>query len=319
VDAYERSPWQVWAVKKKDPERMKAYARLSARLLELEELLPLSAGDVPSPLPSLLGRITKSMNRDLVWDVAEQLKIALLTLSPVERLSSLLEAELALERRSAESPGASNARGQRKDGIPWSAHFEVSELRELTEALTSSNPHEAKIRVARFRLAQLYEARVDHWRHERAFIQLRTNYLHAISFLLCGTLLVFGALTWRAGGPLLKLCLVCSAGALGAIFTGLFKVRDEMVSIRQLRSFSPILIAQPLVGAASAAVVFIVFQTGIVRLGGIAPEALAWHHHATLGFLAGFSEAFLLGIVGRLAAATDEQPKPASTTKDQKA
>src|SRR5688572_9124564 len=67
VDAYERSPWQVWAVKKKDPERMKAYARLSARLLELEELLPLSAGDVPSPLPSLLGRITKSMNRDLVW------------------------------------------------------------------------------------------------------------------------------------------------------------------------------------------------------------------------------------------------------------
>ena len=103
---------------------------------------------------------------------------------------------------------------------------------------------------------------------------------------------------------------------LGAVFSGLFKVRDEMASIRQLRSYSPILIAQPLVGATSAAVVFVAFRTGIVRIGAIPPEGLAWHHHAILGFIAGFSEAFLLGIVGRLAAAADDQPKPSASPEE---
>jgi hypothetical protein len=318
VDKYQVSPWHVWPIKKKDPERMKAYARLSARLIELEQLLPFSNKDTESPIASLLERITESMNRELVWDVAEQLKVTLLTISPAERLSPLLEAELALEKRSEEGAGDATARGKRSDAISWQAHFGNDELRELAKALKSPGADESKLRITRSHLAQLYEARIDHWRHERAFIELRTNYLHGISLLLGLVLVVFGVLVSRAGGPELWLWVACSAGALGAVFTGLFKVRDEMRSIRQLRSFSPILLAQPLVGATSAAVVFIAFQTGIVRLGGIAPEDLAWHHHAILGFLAGFSEAFLLGIVGRLAAATDEQPK-ATTARDQKA
>lgn len=318
VDEYQRSPWQLWPIKKKDPERMKAYARLSARLIELEELLPPSSHEAASPVSAVLRRITKRMNRDLVWDVAEQLKVTLLAISPVERLSSLLESELALEASSAESASASSVRGQRKDGIRWSVHFAASELRELAEALRFQNPEASKLRTARARLAQLYEARVDHWRHERAFIQLRTNYLHAVSGILAGTLVLFGWLIWRVGGPVRELCLAGSAGVLGAVFSGLFKVRDEMASIRQLRSFSPILIAQPLVGATAAVVVFLAFRTGIVRIGSIAPEGLAWHHHGILGFLAGFSEAFLLGIVGRLAAAADDQPKPPRAAKEQR-
>ncbi len=296
---------------------MKAYARLSARLIELEELLPLSSHEAASSVAAVLARITKSMNRDLVWDVAEQLKVLLLALSPVERLSSLLESELAVEARSVQSASASSVRGQRKGGIHWSIHFAASELRELAEALRSPNPDASKLRTVRARLAQLYEARVDHWRHERAFIQLRTNYLHAVSGILAVTLVLFGVFISSAGGPVLELCLACSGGVLGAVFSGLFKVRDEMASIRQLRSFSPILIAQPLVGATSAAVVFVAFQTGVVRVGEIGPEDLVWHHHAILGFVAGFSEAFLLGIVGRLAAAADDQPKPPKAAKAQ--
>lgn len=68
---------------------MKAFSRISARLLELE----LHASRLPPAVESVVGQITTKLARDSAWDVAEQLLRVLLPCWSDERLLGLLEIE----------------------------------------------------------------------------------------------------------------------------------------------------------------------------------------------------------------------------------
>src|SRR5262249_51177787 len=99
VAKFQRWRWQVPGLKLKDPERMKAYSRLSARLGELEVLLPtVNADQDVAAVLSVLQRIQRRLGKEMAWDIAEQLQITLIRISPASRLSSLLEAERTLVR-----------------------------------------------------------------------------------------------------------------------------------------------------------------------------------------------------------------------------
>jgi hypothetical protein len=318
VTSFQRSRWQVPGLKMKDPERMKAYSRLSARLTELEVMLPsvTSEQDVAA-VASVLSRIQRKLGRELAWDIAEQLQLTLVRISPPARLSSLLESERTLVREHAAKKG--DAALPYGNSIDWGRKFPVEELERLCADYKNGNPSKETREVSIARLVHLYEARIDAWRHLRAHTQLRSNYLQAVAVSLFGLLgalvvLVNLVLHFAAGNELLWMLLTTAmTGALGSVLTGVFKLRDEMMSIRQLRSFAPVLIALPVVGATAATVLFVVLHAGLLTIGGLEVDELNWAHHALFGFLAGFSETFFFGIVKKLAGQLDDsEPKPPS-------
>jgi hypothetical protein len=314
VASYQRQRWQVPGLKLKDPERMKAYSRLSARLSELEVLLPSVTSDQDvAAVQSVLGRVQRKLGRELVWDVAEQLSLTLVRISPPARLSSLLEAERTQVREHGAKKGDVLAYGAALD---WSRKFPVEELDRLCADFKNGNPSKETREVSIARLVHLYEARIDAWRHQRAHTELRSNYLQAVALSLFGLLsalivLVNLVLHFASENTLVWMLLTTAmTGALGSVLTGVFKLRDEMMSMRQLRSFSPVLVALPVVGATAGTVLFVVLHAGLLSIGGMRAEELNWAHHALFGFLAGFSETFFFGIVRRLAGQQTDEPEP---------
>ncbi len=320
VTSYQGQRWTVPGLKLKDPERMKAYSRLSARLTELEVLLPsVSSEQDIAAVQSVLARIQRKLGRELAWDIAEQLQLTLVRISPPARLSSLLETERTLVREHAAKKGDSAL--PYGNAIDWARKFPVEELERLCADYKNGNPSKETREISIARLVHLYEARIDAWRHQRAHTQLRSNYLHAVALSLLGLLsalvvLVNIVLHFAAGNPLVWMLLTTAmTGALGSLLTGVFKLRDEMMSIRQLRAFSPVLIALPVVGATAATVLFVVLHAGLLSIGGLKVDELNWAHHALFGFLAGFSETFFFGIVRKVAGQLEEhEPKPATAS-----
>ena len=77
------------------------------------------------------------------------------------------------------------------------------------------------------------------------------------------------------------------------------KVPEPPLGIRALLSGWKVFFAQPVIGATAALVVFLVFSAGLLQLGNTqqpGPAALA-----LVGFLAGFSEPFFLGVLDKVA------------------
>ncbi|WP_164021332.1 hypothetical protein [Pyxidicoccus trucidator] len=293
VNAFLANPWKVPWVKKKDPELVKAFSRISSRLVELRVYRELGAAVTRPPLPvqalaSVLRRITDKLGRDAAWDAAEDLKITLLYFAPDAHLSSLLEGEASLKEFREQRAAA-----------------------EKTDQALSESWREAVID----RLATLYQQRMDSWRHDRANAQLRANYFFAVTAVLGGVLALAGVMTLWEGNPFVGavntfLLTAMAAGALGSVLGGVYTLRDEVLGIRQLRAFWPVLTAQPFVGATAAMLLFAVLTSGLIQVANLEVDSLTWQHHTVFGFLAGFSEPFFLGVVKRVAGSVDEKKAP---------
>jgi hypothetical protein len=280
------------------PEQLKALTRIATRLAELQRYIELGPRS-PAPytsLQNLVERVSRTLNVDAAWELAEKLKIEELWFIPPERLWSLLEVESRFKPHVASDH--------------WSAAFaqeEVQTLRaEFNDCLATGKPLPQTWRdLSVERLATLYEVRADSFRHSRALAGLRTKYFHtffgvlAVLLLLSVGLLGFTSLV-RSWSELYMLFAALAAGALGAALSGTYKLRDTLTSIRELRSNKPALTIQPLVGAVAAFVLYVILRSELVIIAGFGRERLGWEQFMVFGFLAGFSEPFFLGIVNRL-------------------
>jgi hypothetical protein len=253
--------------------------------------------------------LLRDPGRDAAWDAAEELKIALLYVAPDDHLSSLLEVESARPAQQSDH---------------WAALYSEDELKGLRGQCEMAQKSGQAIpppwrEIVIDRLATLYQQRMDSWRHDRANSQLRTNYFFGVTAVL-GAMLVFTSVLtiWQGNAALLLTAM--ASGALGSVLSGIYKLRDEMMSIRQLRSFWPVLTALPFVGATAATLLFAVLTSGLIKVANLDPEAFTWQHHAVFGFLAGFSEPFFLGVVKRAAGLAEEEKKaPAKASLTQTA
>ena len=68
------------------------------------------------------------------------------------------------------------------------------------------------------------------------------------------------------------------------------------------------MIVQPLVGASAGALVFLLLASRAFSVGSLDPAA--WPSPGVLGFAAGFSEPFFLGLVDRVAGLPGQRPDP---------
>jgi hypothetical protein len=291
------------------PETLKALTRIATRMAELQRYIELGP-KFPAPytsVQSLVERVSSTLTVDAAWELAEKLKIEVLWFIPPERLWSLIEIESRLKPHVASDH--------------WSASFaleEVQNLRaEFNDCLATGKPLPQAWRdLAVERLATLYEVRADSFRYVRALAGLRARYFHTFSVVLAVLLFVSVGLvgiTALAGSrmELYALFSALAAGALGATLSGIYKLRDTLTSIRELRSNKAVLTIQPLVGAAAAFVLYVILRSGWVMIAGVDPDRLGWAHLTILGFLAGFSEPFFLGTVHRLSRIGEGHPSPA--------
>jgi hypothetical protein len=105
------------------------------------------------------------------------------------------------------------------------------------------------------------------------------------------------------------------AGALGSVLSGFYKLRDQTSGLNNLRSFRSAMWAQPFVGAVVGVVLFLILKSSIIGIT-IANNTQEWAVYTVYGFVAGFSEPFFLGIVGRVVSAADD--KKASNQPEKK-
>ena len=90
------------------------------------------------------------------------------------------------------------------------------------------------------------------------------------------------------------------AGALGSVLSGFFKLRDKLSKLRELRSFDGAVLAQPLVGATAGLFAYALVRAGILHLPPPDSQPTT-SSYVIYGFVMGFSEPFLLDVVGKVA------------------
>ena len=281
-----------------DPELRKVLAIIQTHLSETRRLLgspqtksTLRKEAAERELTAILHQDPNALAIDSAWELAGSLKRLNVELGDEEFLASRLEFEQG--RADAHWHG-------------WNAHFDPGELRELVRAFRSRLPTKTERAQAVDRLTFLYLRRDEAGRDRRARAALKRQYLTRLAPLLLVLFIGLGvAVNYATKGTFLEtILLVACAGALGSTLSGVFKVRDHLVRLDELRGFWPAMRVQPIVGACAGLFVFLILDSQAVQLSAGSSET--WSGRGVLAFAAGFSEPFFLGIVQRVAVIPDK-------------
>jgi hypothetical protein len=284
-----------------DAELRKSLGVIQSHLSETRRLLAVAKAAAPlrdasalRELTSLVQRNVPKLDIDSAWDLAGALKRLNLRLADCEFVTSRLEYE--------------QRRASARQWHGWNSHFDAGELAALLKVFGLRTATLADHARAVDRLTFLYLQREEAGRDRRARAALKRRYLTLLTpvmlFLLAGFTLAVNVAT---GGSIWEtLLLALCAGALGSTVSGIFKVRDQLVRLDELRSFGPAMRVQPLIGACAGLMLFLVIQSHTDALGSA--NSGGWSGLGLLAFVAGFSEPFFLGIVQRIAVVSDHHP-----------
>ncbi len=242
-------------------------------------------------------------NVDVALETVDELRKFLIEVGDERFVSMMLQNERSRGR------GSGNARGARpaeSSLLLWSDLYATHDLPDSTGAWDP----ETSRRV----IADLFEARRERYRLDRARARLKRTYLLLLAPVLALLTLGFG-LTVESlipGADASRIVLLAAvAGALGGIVSGARRLRDEVGRIGQLRTFGPALIVQPVLGAMSGLVLLTVLNSGLLKVDTGSDN---WANVGVLAFAAGFSEPFFIGVVSRITTLGDAPSREPSTT-----
>ena len=186
----------------------------------------------------------------------------------------------------------------------WDAKHSFTNLRDLVEDAATDIPDLTE--RSRGLLLGLKSARTHHYRRHRARQKMKMNHLWLLVPPLTVLLIAFGVLIQDMDDLSAKeVTLVAIAGATGASIAGTFKLRDELKLGSDLREFTPAILVQPLVGGVAALFLLITVASGLLDFS----ESSGILGRATLGFVAGFSEPFFLGVTQHIASTANPGKK----------
>jgi hypothetical protein len=287
--------------RRQNPELTKAVAYVQKYVAEARDLLDLDAERAPLQTANVRERLTELTRRDVrklsidaAWELANELKRQLLLVGDTSYVWAQLEYEAARDKKPNKWHG-------------WSDYFPPQKLRGLIAArmngLVTESAHLDAVRS----LMKLYELRAEAGLERRVRAAQKYRYLTLLIPMLVVGLVLLSVGVYESGREEIwkAVWVAASAGALGAILSGTFRVRDRLVELDDLRSFWPAMRVQPLIGATAGLVTLFVLETGAVELG--AQKTASWAALALFTFVAGFSEPFFLGLVQRVAVIPDKQ------------
>lgn len=289
----------LWVYKRAgQPVRRKLLETTYRRLTALSSCLAEHRADLPPAtaveVRAALDMIEEDPRKRDAWGVVDALGAVL----PLVSRDALLYESLIGERVRAPDRG-----------LHWDELFGPSELKTLLadydreQGAFKSSGNRA---LAREHLHQLRLERNDVGRHSRARARTRARYLFHLGTILLplGLLLAFTPWFLEAVGgismglPLPTMLLAFAAGALGSTISGTLRIR-QVERISEFEGVGSGLVAQVALGAALAVVVLLFLNAGLVSIGGQdSPER--W---IAIGFAAGFSEPFAIGILEQVASA----------------
>ena len=142
--------------------------------------------------------------------------------------------------------------------------------------------------------------------HERARSALRARYLQRAGWLLAVLVLGAWGVAIAVSHDRAAITLCALAGAIGGGLSGARGLRDSS-RIQETRVFQTWWWVQPLVGAAVGLFVYALLASPVLTLPGSSDpdEVKRTAGRVVYAFVAGFSEPWLLGIVGRLGGSAD--------------
>lgn len=300
------APVRWLPARRADPELRKVLAAIRTHLSETRRLLaPAQARSTPRnaaaerELTAIVQHDPTALAIDSAWELAGALK----------RLNVQLGDEVFLASRLEFEQGRADAQWH-----GWNAHFDADELRELVDAFRSGRPTQSERAQAVDRLTFLYLMREEAGRDRRARADLKRQYLTRLAPLLLLLFVGLGvAVNYATKGTFLEtILLTACAGALGSTLSGVFKVRDHLVGLDELRGFWPAMRVQPIVGACAGLFVFLILDSHAIQLSAGSSET--WSGRGVLAFVAGFSEPFFLGIVQKVAVIPDKAVEGAKSS-----
>jgi hypothetical protein len=279
-----------------DPELRKVLGVIQTHLSETRRLLsarrsPEAAAVVE--LTSLVREEPRSLMIDSAWELGGALKRINLRLGDTAYIASRLEYEQGRAGKAGQWHG-------------WNAHFGADELVKLLDAFRLRRPTKAEHARAVDRLTFLYLMREEAGRDRRARAALKAEILTRLAPGLLAALVGLAvAVNYATKGSFLQtILLTACAGAVGSTLSGVFKVRDQLVRLDELRGFWPAMRLQPMIGACAGLIVFLILDSQAIELGSASSGT--WSGRGLLAFAAGFSEPFFLGIVQRVAHVPDQ-------------
>ncbi len=275
--------WQLWSRRPWDSEARKSLSRIRTSLTALTVHAKPGAL-VPKhelELRSLLQKPLRGRSLDSLIEVVYELDELLVQVADDEYVRRVVCAESL--------PDEDNVR-----------------LDQVQAGLTKVGPVVGGMAEQRQELLTMLEMRRFRYRRLRSRRRMKTGHLIGVAFLLLGLTLALALAIEDPTGPdgpdAVLLCAV--AGALGGTLANLYKLRDEIGRGTELRAFKPILIAQPAVGAAAGLIVLLIVASGLLGTTTAQSDG-RWQSLTLLAFAAGFSEAFFLGLVRRVAGAAE--------------
>jgi hypothetical protein len=193
--------------------------------------------------------------------------------------------------------------------VVWSRLFGQDPPFWLDAILSGRRLEPEEIAGASNQLLELYRTRTIDYELARARIHMTSRLLWWLSpflAILVGGLMI--ALTSRE-----SVWIASFAGALGALVSGALRVRDQVKQINALRAFWPVVVVQPLLGAAAGLFLYLIANVGVkgVLSADLLSSENAWALYGVLGFVAGFSEPIFLGVIDKFAELVD--PKEGSS------
>jgi hypothetical protein len=295
--------------RKADPELRKVLGVIQTHLSESRRLLAVPKAGITlrnaaavRELTALVRQDPAALAIDTGWELAATLKRLNLRLGDEAYIASRLEYEHRRDAKKGKWHG-------------WNTHFDPRELRDLVNAYRSGRPTKASHRQAVDRLTFLYLRREEAGRDRRCRAalksQLLTQLLTPFLVLLVGLGVAIHFAT--TGDFLATMSMAACAGALGSMLSGVFKVRDQLVQLDELRGFIPAMRVQPMIGASAGLILFLVLDSKVLEVG--AGSSAKWSGIGLLAFVAGFSEPFFLGIVQRVAHVPDPPTEKAKAKK----
>ncbi len=212
--------------------------------------------------------------------------------------------------------------------LHWSDCFEEDDLKNFISDYNSEDrcfKTQAFKNQALITIKTLYKERNSISLHERTKAGVRGRYLLYLSPLLFVFVMLLAHAKLFVPDTVLpspgKMYLVLAGGALGSMISRTIKLR-ELEKISELKAIWNAFAAQTLTGAALAVMVIIIIKTGLITIGTISSDSQGDDLSVliTVGFLAGFSEPFALGVLEKIAGVAvdnDQGTAPSSSKKSE--
>jgi hypothetical protein len=241
----------------------------------------------------LLATDPRTLDLDGALEVIDSLDQFLIEHGDEYFLHSLLAAEFARDQMETTA-------------TTWSAVFGQPPPPEEVNLVQSGQPFDdVRLAAVRHQLAALYRTRSIIYDLHRARQAMKGRHLLLLTPVLAVLLVAFVVAILVAGGSPSSIALAAVAGALGAALSGTLKLRDHVTNINDLRAFSPSVVVQPLIGAIAGLLLLVVLNSRLITVNWGGPE---WASRGVIAFVAGFSEPFFLGIIGKVAAIGESRP-----------